>query len=111
MTAKLCCLKILQTAHTMHPDIVANPFHVGVVRNAMTRNLGECYGEIRTEIVESIAEFVPKSKGTYAPKALDLARLTYPHRLGQRTSSKHSSEGYCTSEQSLIRRIATMYVH
>ena len=61
------CMQVLQTVHTMHPDIVANPFHVGIIRSAMTKNLGECFDEVHAEIVDSVADMIPHSKSALLP--------------------------------------------
>lgn len=33
------------------------------MRSALTKNLGSCYDELHAEVIDAIAEFVPKSEG------------------------------------------------
>ncbi|KAJ7499254.1 cytochrome P450 [Mycena latifolia] len=51
--------EFLQTGYTMGWGIENNPYHAGVVRTSMTRNLGTLFPEVRDEIVTAFDDILP----------------------------------------------------
>lgn len=41
------------------------PFHIGVVRTPLTRNLGHRFPEIKDEILEAFGEMIPLTGGMH----------------------------------------------
>ncbi|KAJ7688405.1 hypothetical protein B0H17DRAFT_657154 [Mycena rosella] len=50
--------EFLQTGYTMGWGIEKNPYHAGVVRTSMTRNLGTLFPEVRDEIVAAFDDLL-----------------------------------------------------
>ena len=42
-----------------------DPFHIGVVRTPLTRNLGYRFAEVKDEILEVFGEMIPPTGGMY----------------------------------------------
>ena len=42
-----------------------DPFHIGVVRTPLTRNLGYRFAEVKDEIMEAFGEMIPPTGGMY----------------------------------------------
>ncbi|KAJ7081018.1 cytochrome P450 [Mycena epipterygia] len=53
----------LQTDYTMGVDLRIHPTHVGVIRSAMTRNLGRRFADVRDEIISAFEDAL-SLKGT-----------------------------------------------
>lgn len=47
----------------MGPNIIANSYHVGVVRGALTRNLGALFPEVQEEVSLAFQDHIPAVPG------------------------------------------------
>ncbi|KAJ7652562.1 cytochrome P450, partial [Mycena rosella] len=47
---------VIQSDYTMALELKRNPYHVGVIRGSLTRNLGRCFPQVRDEIVHAFDE-------------------------------------------------------
>lgn len=56
-------LKTLQVKYMMGPTIAENRYHVAIVRNQLTRNLGFLFDDIKDEIVRAIDDNIPIADG------------------------------------------------
>ncbi|KAJ6567199.1 cytochrome P450 [Mycena vulgaris] len=64
--------EFLQTGYTMGWGIEKDPYHAGVVRTSMTRNLGTLFPEVRDEIVAAFDDLLPlHGKGWMTVPAFD----------------------------------------
>jgi hypothetical protein len=57
-------LKSLAIDWTLGPSIAIDPYHIPIVRNQLTRNLGNLFSGLRQEIVLAFDETIPPTEGT-----------------------------------------------
>ncbi|SJL14132.1 uncharacterized protein ARMOST_17587 [Armillaria ostoyae] len=55
---------LLQMDYTIGRDVFADPYHIGVVRNALTRNIATCFADVADEIQEAFNDNIPMTEGT-----------------------------------------------
>ncbi|PBK74138.1 cytochrome P450 [Armillaria solidipes] len=53
----------LQTCYTLGSNIHHDPYHVDVVRSALTRNISACFPAVRDEIEVSFKDEIPETEG------------------------------------------------
>ncbi|KAK0244007.1 cytochrome P450 [Armillaria nabsnona] len=53
----------LQTSYTLGRGIHLDPYHIDVVRGALTRNIAACFPDVRDEIETSFKEEIPETEG------------------------------------------------
>ena len=56
-------LQTLQTVHTLGKAVADDPWHVPVVRGALTRNIGAKFDDVREEIVAAFEDEMPATTG------------------------------------------------
>ncbi|KIP02162.1 hypothetical protein PHLGIDRAFT_32288 [Phlebiopsis gigantea 11061_1 CR5-6] len=52
-------------AHIFGPEVLADPFHIAVVRDKLTRNLVPLFGEVYDEIEVSFGELIPAKENEW----------------------------------------------
>ena len=57
--------QIFQAKFTMGPTILTNRYHVGIVRNQLTRSLGVLFSALREEVILSMEENIPLTEGVF----------------------------------------------
>jgi hypothetical protein len=55
--------QLLQLEYTIGHEQHYDPYQIVVVRNAMTRNIGVCFPDIRNELVAAFEDLVPATTG------------------------------------------------
>jgi hypothetical protein len=55
--------QLLQMEYTIGHEQHYDPYHIVVVRNPMTRNIGVCFPDIRNEVVAAFEDLVPATTG------------------------------------------------
>ena len=50
--------------YTLGPEIHHNPYHIGIIRSQLTRNLGALFPDVREEIVASFNDIIPAKDGS-----------------------------------------------
>ncbi|KAK0212481.1 cytochrome P450 [Desarmillaria ectypa] len=53
----------LQTSYTLGSNIHLDPYHIDVVRSALTRNIAACFPVVRNEIEASFKDEIPETEG------------------------------------------------
>ncbi|KAJ7918487.1 cytochrome P450 [Mycena leptocephala] len=56
---------LLQMEYTIGHEQHYDPYHIVVVRNPMTRNIGVCFPDIRNEVVAAFEDLVPATTGEW----------------------------------------------
>lgn len=50
----------MQLDYTLGPEVTWNPYHIVVVRSAMTRNIAAQFDEMTNEMVNAFDDILPK---------------------------------------------------
>lgn len=50
--------------YTLGPEIHHNPYHIGIIRSQLTRNLGALFPDVREEIIASFNDIIPAKDGS-----------------------------------------------
>ena len=56
-------LKSLATDWTLGSAVATNPYHISIVRNQLTRNLGNLFSGLQREIVLAFDDNIPLTDG------------------------------------------------
>jgi hypothetical protein len=68
--------------HSLGPEVVVDPYHIGVIRAALNRNLASCYPDIQDEVVQSFAEVLAlDGQGTSALSNIVLCTCSVPPHI------------------------------
>jgi len=106
MAAEEVC-QVIQTKHTIAPDVFLNPIHIPVIRGPLTRNLGVLFADVVEEIFTAFPEVMPVD----GDGKLFFLFVLIIHteiidilvRLGRRSSARHDGTGRVPGKQPRLR--------
>lgn len=58
-------LQIIAGDYTLGSNVERNPYHVGVVRTQLTRNLSIVFPDVLDEAIVALDELIPLADGTF----------------------------------------------
>ena len=77
--------------YSLGPENVTDPYHIGVIRIALNRNLAACYPNIQDEVVQSFKDVLALD-GDGKPRIIPLLRpLTILCRMEGCASHEHDA--------------------
>ncbi|KAJ7486891.1 cytochrome P450 [Mycena latifolia] len=60
-------VEVIQPAYTMSTDLLTNPYHLGVIRGGLTRNLSRHFADVRDEIICAFDDILALESNDWKP--------------------------------------------